>query len=271
MGQPVGGPIRRWLHGEGIRRLRVMARWLSGFVILWVGAVLAISPERVWSPAGGFVQFWHDTAWIWLLGAVVGGFAGYRTAHPALADATNVILNEFRDALFARTGDDDAHHRVTLFKRVRLQPVIMRDTNGKRRWPGSGWLVPVARSGYSTKNTRTRFLCPDDTDSAQGVAGRAWAGLAAVEATQLPDVTDPNCSEADLRSYAEATSVPEAWVRKRRPAAQSLMGFQVEHETSREPWGVLVIDSRSPKLNTQVAHTQFRAYAPVLTSLVRSM
>ena len=120
MGQPVGGPIRRWLHGEGVRRLRVMA----------------------------------------------------------------------------------------LFKRVRLQPVIMRDTNGKRRWPGSGWLVPVARSGYSTKNTRTRFLCPDDTDSAQGVAGRAWAGLAAVEATQLPDVTDPNCSEADLRSYAEATSAP---------------------------------------------------------------
>ena len=198
------------------------------------------------------------------------GVAGlHKVSDPALRDATDAILDEFQEALFGSKGDDDAHHRITLFKRVRLQPVIMRDASGKQRWPGSGWLVPIARSGHVTKNTRTRFLCPDDTDNAQGVAGRAWARPTVV-VEEVPDLTSANRSEKDVRLYANATYMPEEWVRKRCPGARSLMGFRVDDATS-EPWGVLVIDSRLTTFNTQIAQQEFSAYAPVLARLVQSM
>ena len=59
--------------------------------------------------------------------------------------------------------------------------------------------------------------------------------------------------------YEIVTPVPEpSWV------------FRVDDARS-EPWGVLVIDSRSPTFDTKIAQRRFGAYAPVLARLVQGM
>ena len=270
MGHAVGGPIRRWFHGAGFQWFRRWARKLSGALVSWVAIVQAARPDAFEGFAQAFVQFWHDAGWAWLLLAIALGVAGwFKGADPIPTNATDAILTEFQKALFGHTGDDDAHHRVTLFKRVRLRPRIVRDAAGGLRGPLSGWLVPVARSGHGTKHTRTKFLCPDDTDQAQGIAGRAWASPAAI-VQDLPDMTAP--SDSTQVSYARATNVPVEWIQKRkRPEARSLMGLRIDDARTSKPWGVLVIDSRAPSFDTQLARAQFNAYAPVLSALAQSM
>ncbi len=236
--------------------------------MFWVCAIQLAPTGQRWS---GFIEWWHDTAWIWfLVGVVVFSVASMLRHGDLIAmDATNAILDKIQDALFGDSGDDDAHHRVTLFKRERKW-LWLKDASGHRRRPGRRWLSVVARSGYGTKNTTVRFRCPDDTDQAEGVAGRAWARSTALPVQDLPDLKSPRCSDEDRRSYAKQTFVPVEWVQEEQPAARSLMGFRVDDVKS-APWGVLVIDSRSPTFDTQRAQEEFRAYARVLAQLVQSM
>ncbi len=267
--------MRRLVHRGSVRLLLKWVRAASAVVGTLVAAVLKATPEgaaSLWGPLQSVVEFGHETAWLWLAGALVfGGAASWslgKLDHPALLDAVDAILDEFQEALFGSAGGDYAHHRVTLFKRVPWKAVA-KDNAGKLRWPGSGWLVPVARSGHGTQSTDVRFLCPDDTDNAQGVAGRAWASTKAVIVQDLPELAGAEeGNDDDVKTYADRTFVPEAWVRKRSPRARSLMGFTVEDARS-NPWGVLVVDSRSPTLNTQLAHQRFNSYAPVLARLVQ--
>ena len=276
MASPAGSPMRRLVHRSGVRWFLKLVRGTSAVVGTLVAAVLKATPEgaaSLWGPLQSVVEFGHETAWLWLAGALVfGGAASWflgKLDHPAVLDAVDAILAEFREALFGNLGGDTAHHRVTLFKRVPWKLAVARDNAGKLRWPWSGWLVPVARSGHGTRNTNVRFLCPDDTDNAQGVAGRAWASSRAVIVQELLDLGKTEVvSEDEIRSYAEQMFVPDVWVKKRSPRARSLMGFRVEDARS-NPWGVLVVDSRMPKLNTQLAQEEFNAYAPVLARLVQ--
>ena len=226
------------------------------------------------APASGrfanFVADWQATGWIWLtasaLGIAVASLLERRDSVPL--DASNAILDAFREVVFGDTRDDDAHHRITLFKRERGWCPAMTDGSGRWQRPGSRWLVPVARSGHGSKKTRARFRCPDDTDGAEGIAGRAWARSRVVRAKRLPNLNGPNCSEEDLRSYASATYVSVEWVRKRKPAARSFVGFRVDDARS-EPWGVLVIDSRRRDFDTERAREAFDTYSPVLMRLLK--
>lgn len=245
---------------------------LNVFVVALVAATLAMDPSR-WGPLEDPIQFFHDTAAFWLVGtvALTAVVAWFKVRDPILTDTTDAILDAFRGTLFGGTSDED--NRITLFKHVRLQPAFVRDAAGKLRWPGCGWLVPVARSGHVTKNTRVRFLCPDDA-GVQGVAGKAWVVRPLVSVSELPDLNEEDFREDDLKSYANRTFVSEKWVRKRRAKqrllARSLMGFLVENAQN-DAWGVLVIDSRSPTLKTEEAKAAFNAYAPVLAKLVQGM
>ena len=276
MASAAGSPMRRWFHGTGFRSFLAWTRRAATVTGSLVAAVLAATPEgaaSLWAPLESVVKSGHDTAWIWLTCAIVlGGAASWLLGglrHPAVLDATNAILDEFQEALFARVGGDYAHHRVTLFKRVSWRATFAKDNAGGLRWPWSGWLVPVARSGHGTLRTGVHFLCPDDTDHAQGVAGRAWARTQAVVVQRLPELTDGNESRQDVvETYAEKTFVSGAWVVRNAPRARSLMGFRVEDARS-NPWGVLVVDTRLPELNTQLAHERFNSYAPVLARLLQ--
>ena len=272
MGKLAGPPFERWLRGSSAQWLRKAAQIIGGVIVGASGAILATTPDKVWDPLEGFFQFWHDTAWFWLLlAASLYGLAAVmpRGADAVALDATNAILNKIQAVLFRDVDDDEAHHRVTLFKRVRRWRVL-KDASGKRQRPGRYWLEPIARSGRSTKDTRVRFRCPDDPSKAEGVAGRAWARVAAVRVVHLPDLGSASCTEDDLNRYARDTFVPEKWVGDENPRCRSLLGFRVDDVRS-DPWGVLVIDSRLSTFNTQQAHVEFRSYTPVLAQLVQSL
>lgn len=276
MASAAGTSMRRWFHGTGFRSFLAWTRRTGTVIGSLVAAVLAASPEGaadLWAPLESVVRFGHDTAWIWLACAiVVGGAASWLLSslpHPAALDATNAILDEFQEALFAKVGGDYGPSSRHAFRARILACDVCQRQRGEARWPWSGWLVPVARSGHGTRRTRVHFLCPDDTDHAQGVAGRAWASTQAVVVEDLPELGEVGESRQDgIAAYAHQTFVSENWVVTNSPRARSLMGFRVEDARS-NPWGVLVVDSRLPSLNTQLAQERFNSYAPVLARLLQ--
>lgn len=272
MGNLAGPPFQRWLRGSSVQWLRKAAHVTSGVIVAATGAILATTPDKVWPPLEGTFQVWHDKAWLLLsVAAVLYLLAGVipRGADTVALDAANAILNRIQAVLFRDVDDDEAHHRVTLFKRVRRWRV-RKDASGTWQRPGRYWLEPIARSGRDTKETRVRFRSPDDPRKAEGVAGRAWARVMEVRVEHLPDLSSANCTADDLSRYAEDTFVPKKWVREEDPRCRSLMGFRVDDARS-DPWGVLVIDSRLSSFNMQQAQAEFRSYTPVLAQLVQSL
>jgi hypothetical protein len=180
--------------------------------------------------------------------------AGAKTISPPWVwDAVRAILDQLRVHAFGNIhGALQQHNRVTLFKHVRWRWAWCK-------WPWSGWLVPVERSGYTTRKTNTAFLAPDDGDQAQGVAGRAWASGETVSKSNLPDVTDTS-PEEELKRYAEETFITVEHLKNRlapkKRVAISLTAFPVE--VKNRVWGVIVFDSRSKQPFPDEAIEHFR-------------
>ena len=98
MGWPAGTRLRRWRRGGGLRSALGFVNGASQFLIVWIGAIQLAPTDALFA---GFVQFWHDSAWLWLLGGVtVALISGAIRRHdPIPMDAANVILGEIQDAL----------------------------------------------------------------------------------------------------------------------------------------------------------------------------
>ena len=155
-------------------------------------------------------------------------------------------------------GELQQSNRVTLFKHVGWRWALCK-------WPWSGWLVPVERSGYTTRKTNTAFRAPDDGDKAEGVAGRAWATGQRVTKHNLPDVTQES-PEQELNTYAKETFISVETLRERlkqnRKVALSLTAFPVE--VKNKVWGVIVFDSRSKQPFSEEAIEHFRVVGACL-------
>jgi hypothetical protein len=124
---------------------------------------------------------------------------------PWLWDAIHSYLDSFRDYAFPDQPGDMLHeHRVTLFKHVRWRWCL-------KKWPWSGWLVPVERSGHTTRRTSAVFRAPDEANDAEGVAGVTWASKSAVPVPELPDLSGQP-SVAEISEYAKKTFVSTEWV-----------------------------------------------------------
>lgn len=262
-------------------RIRTAVAWIENvaavLMLIYVAALRA-DPDglgRRWPVVGGAADFLQNTALIAipLLAVVVSAasFTVRKLGDPVARNALGVLVDEFREAVFREDGSDPQHyHRVTLF-RYRKWVFRPYQRNG---WklpllgkPWEGWLVPVMRSGHTTQKTTARFLAPDDADRATGVAGRTWAVQKPVIVDDLPSVArEADPSEDDYIDYASRSYVPVDLARYKRPEARSLVGFPIE--TAGEPWGVLVLDSRNPKMDVDAARKRFRAVAGVLGSLV---
>lgn len=265
-------PMRRLDHSIRLHRTVVVSRWIAAVAIPVLSASLAADPglSEVTFPPLAWVAAWADN-WAWLgilvCSGVTGGcaLAQQTLGDPKVHAVVGEVLNRFRDGVFGDGAGDYAHHRVTLFRHYgfHLRGFDFKD----RGWPGSGWLVPVARSGHTAQKTSVRFLAPDDTDRARGIAGRAWAASnGTASATGLPDVRS-DVSTDDIQQYARRTNVAKRWVMKRLPQARSLMGFTIETPNGK-PWGVLVVDSRSPDLDFAQAKIQYHNHGSVLGHLV---
>lgn len=159
--------------------------------------------------------------------------------------AIHGFLNNARDYFFKGMEDPLHHHRVTLFKwrTWTWREWSIRDS----RWPWSGWLIPVARSGHTTQRSNTCFRASaSDPESAEGFAGQVWAKNRTIVLNHLPDLKDDSGNEA-VRLYAEVSSVSEDWLRQRlkegKPCARSFCGMPVE--VNNKLWGVIVLDSQN--------------------------
>ena len=254
--------LMRWRKSTWVNRTLVRIRMVANVVAIVISAVLATSYQHPWLT---YVQNW---GWLVVLVMIVGGtglctLLLRRWGDPNLLGVLHEILDQFRDGVFEGHQEDHAHHRVTLFQH-RMWSFRITDP----RWPLSGWLVPVERSGHTYQKTKTRFLAPDNPTKAEGIAGRAWIDNTAFVA-DLPDLAGGLSWEA-ISEYADKTYVPTKWVRKQKPHARSLMGFRIEKSTG-EPWGVLVIDSGNPNLDGQRAIAEFRNYGRVLSRIVEGL
>ena len=267
-----GESVKRLGHSSRLHRTLVIMRRVSTGTIPVLSAAIAMNPENLESThpvLATAATLADDWAWlgIFACSCVVGGcaWAIQNLGDPRIHAVVDEVLNRFRDGVFGHDDGDYAHHRVTLFKHHGFR-LLGFDIN-ERGWPLSGWLVPIARSGHTAQKTNVRFLAPDNTDRARGIAGRAWAALSkTASATSLPDV-QRNPTSADIQQYAEQTNVTESWVKKRRPGTRSMVGFTIETPNGK-PWGVLVVDSRKPDLDLVQARVLYRHHGKVLGQLV---
>lgn len=152
------------------------------------------------------------------------------------------VLDQFQQFAFSDRREDPLHHhRVTLFRAVRLR-------HPWKVWPWSRCLKAVARSGHTTQRSTVIFRIPDDADKAEGVAGRTWSTRRTVQVDGLPDLGGV-VNEQMLAEYAGKTFVRrhwlEKWRRREQRPARSFCGVPVE--VRNEIWGVLVLDSRDER------------------------
>ena len=166
-------------------------------------------------------------------------------------------LDALRDWLCCNIdGDLDDNHRVTLFQHkstyfgLILRPRYWAVKYFPWSWnknPWSGWLVPVARSGYTGQKARSVFWAPDSGRKAEGVAGIAWAkGGDMVYFEKLPAINVLS-SEANKLRYCNQTKIKLDWleryIKEGNSPARSFLAFSLLVDA--EPWGVVVVDSQS--------------------------
>ena len=223
-----------------------MLQWVGGILVALVGASLKADPSKwsVWSALAGRTLLWlQSTAWL-TLPLLTLGFGSAQLLRRLLGPpwawgVIHYLLDQFQGYVFAGKGNEPLHfHRVTLFKYRRWRVCFSR-------WPWSGWLTPVERSGHTTKRRISVFRAPDDADCAEGIAGQTWARNQVVVVSDLPSL-EGTPSPQDIHEYAKRSWVSADWAERRPPLARSFCGIPVQ--TKGKLWGVIVIDSRGEKI-----------------------
>jgi hypothetical protein len=228
---------------------------LGIFVTTVISAVLKTETAKLvnWPNVQAATVFVQNSAWI-ILPLLVLATAIITSLHkklgrPLVWNVVHYLLDEYRQQVFgndeAKNKEPDHYHRVTLFKHVWLRPTL-------RAIPWGGWMIPVERSGQTTKSGIARFRASaNDPDHAQGVAGQAWACSRPVSVHGLPDINVPEPVEADCKKYAHEGLVSTKWVYRRKRdrkkgASNGRSFFGIPVEVDGKTWGAVVIDSRSP-------------------------
>jgi len=214
-----------------------------------ISASLRADPAKVgqsWKFAGDFLSTVDNNAWILLPGLLLGvgvtQFVRRMIGPPFVWETIHRLLDHVREEVFGSYIEPVHYHRVTLFKYVKWR-FTWRSKGGRPR--RSGWLVPVERSGHTSRQTKVAFWAPDDADLAEGVAGHTWAVRKAIWVSSLPDL-GTDMSEQAYSAYAKASWVSVEELRREAPLARSFYGIPIE--ITGKPWGVIVLDSRNPTL-----------------------
>lgn len=264
--------LRRVIH-----RTAVVVDVTSGLLLAFVLAALRWDPKQTpltgWFAA--FLTWCQGSSPLLLLILFAFSYLSRLRSYakpPTTWKKVHALLDEMQGQIFKEENDKGEplhHYRVTLFKRgwcFRLH-----------RWPWSGWLIPVERSGHMMRKTKTVFRAPDDPNMLEGVAGLTWAKKAIVLIDNLPDLSknpgvEGGLHDPDIGNYARSTLVHEDWVRQRvkerKQLGRSFCGIPVE-VSGGTLWGVIVIDSQNPEPKTGPQHDlTYRLYAGVLGKLL---
>jgi hypothetical protein len=203
------------------------------------------------------VSWLFENNW-WIIVALMGVAAAIKIVKERLDrtwvwSAVQAIVDRIQAEAFGDQGGYTHHHRATLFRYQKYLwwPFPVRHFAwpwGLGRGPGSGWLLPVIRSGHATQRTATYFLAPDDADKAEGVVGHIWnsnkeIGLS-VGAPLQQGATAEEISEYAGKTFVDATRATKELSKK--VLAASFRGVPIEGKAGRK-WGVLILDSRHPE------------------------
>lgn len=223
-------------------------------LVIVIGALLKVSPNDYhdWPTLQSAIIRSDDWAWgsipAFALAAALAQAIKKKIGSSNTWNTVHYLLDQHRDALFEKHAtakeDPEHYHRVTLFKRVPWRWAFVR-------WPWTGWMVPVARSGHTTHSWRIpRFRAPRNyPDKAEGVAGQTWARNKTVPVPGLPEINQES-SDKDKETYCQRAFVSPRWLEKRlkrkdpQAMPRSLLGIPME-VVAGDPWGALVVDSRS--------------------------
>lgn len=227
--------------------------------MIGLGAIMNVEEKtyKLWPAAAARAMAWlqENSFFLWLtLGFVsILGWWFRRRGDPWVWDKLQILLDDFQRVAYRDfAADIRDHHRVTLFRHQkwhwRFRTCMTRGIWPWKpgRYPWSGWLVPVLRSGITSQNTRAVFLAPDDANSAEGVAGRAWGSNRILVVDDLPRITSTS-GRTQVTRYARRTFCPEEIVRdymgRGKDLPRSIGAIPIE--VNNKMWGVLVLDSQN--------------------------
>ncbi len=275
------------MQGEGWRASTYVGLQVAAVIVALVGGIFGLAtgaPEAselahdaslLQTTGVAWAQSLRPHAWwvVPLASVVAPGLHWLRRwiGAPWVWGVVNVALNSIHAQLFDEYDGPEHAHRVTLFRyrkwRLGFDP-----------WPSFGWLVPVARSGHTTRSTRARFRAPSEPSHATGVAGTAFVGRGILVVPgngdpALPALTS-GATDKKIRDYSSRSFTDENWVRARlkgrpRSLPRSFAGIPVE--VSEQPWGVIVIDSANPSIDRERVEKSFRTIAGTLSKVLEGV
>ena len=188
------------------------------------------------------------------LGLFVLGFFGQKIRSPKDWKLIQFMLDRAQEIAYPNTIGDPKHfHRVTLFRYQKWANVHHWSKKKLWRWgamaPWSGWLVPVCRSGHTSKTTKTKFAALQN-GNCEGICGLSWSTDSGKVVQNLPAVRTGN--RTNRAKYASATNCCKEMIDHMldgtddaKSAPMSIGAIPVR--VSGELWGVLVFDSQAPE------------------------
>ena len=277
-----------------IDKLKSRQKWgdrlvkLSTWVLPFVGALLSVSSDisaKEYPTTNTLIKELQDHA-IWgfvaFFALVSIGKAMQRPGNATSWKAMQMHLDAMQKlACCEQDGDINDNHRVTLFKhkkwcwrKFKSSPITWIQLIKSGQLPGSGWLVPVLRSGQTSKKTKTVFWAPDDGRNAEGIAGYCWASDGVELAENLPSLS-LSSNDRNKTKYAERTRMSEElvteYLTRRRPLPRTLLGLPLK-TSAYKTWGVIVIDSSvNGGINFEAADQAFRAIAAPVGVLLEDL
>lgn len=247
---------------------RTVLKWVDrgvSFSAVILGSLAKVKADDIWPVLQPAIA--HIQSGMYIPAALIGAplVAKLRRSNSnARLDDVHSLLDQLRDTAFKNeTPELEQHRRVTLFRHRKFAWC----------WPFfGGILVPVERSGTSTRKTKAFFRAPDDGENCEGVAGRVWGKHNAVQVSRLPDLKN-NRTDANITEYSENSFIPERRTReylsKNKTLPRSLLGMPIE--VNNKMWGVLVFDSTGEEVRKRQATEIFGKLSPTLVGYLKGL
>jgi len=263
--------MRRRSGWSYVHRALSVTQIVGSVSIVLLAGASAADPAKVeeWPlVVGKTVEFLRNQSiWGAILIIVVGvaQLVKNQIGAPWLWETVEAMLNHYRDRVFSRRTRDPRHyHRVTIFKHVGWRWPLLHG-----RLPGHGWLVPVARSGHTTRDAKTLFRAPShDPDKAEGFAGMVWQRSDTPVIPDLPSL-GTSATPDTYTGYAKRFNLTVERVRAKSWRSRSFSGFPIL--VNGDQWGVVVLDSRSPDGLTNENYGRHRSEQELLVTFLSKL
>lgn len=267
----------------GIKNWIYFLLYYSQFPIGTAAAVLAVlatkdpSQYKQWPSLQSSITLGKQYAALSLVFAVYVGAANYackKIGPPWAWQAIKCIIDRFqKQVIKGSTRPKYDEHRVTLFKCVRWNFRVrdwksLSDRSGldkhaiKALWR-LRWFKPISRSGHTTLRLTTRFPLYEEATVGEGVIGEVWRTEGVKRVEDLPEIPSSNGADPNqaYATYSKEVNCGEKWLKSQnnRTMARSYCGIPIE--VNGKPWGVIIIDSREPKLKISNEQIELAALA----------